>query len=102
MATSLREITVDGVRYTWWIPGNHVDVDDVHLCVATSKHGQQLRVDPYAWAFEIRPATVAEAIRVGLAHGWTPAVNAPPLYLGLIDGALRPLPAGVQFAHRAR
>jgi hypothetical protein len=101
MPTTLRAITVDGVRYHWWIRDDAIDAaPDRHICISTSKTGQQLRLDPYPWAQEIRPAIIADAIRFGLAHGWNPATAGAPIFCGLHAGALHVLPEGVQFVHQ--
>jgi hypothetical protein len=83
---------VDGAAYTWWILSNRIDGRERHISIARSKKGQQLHLDPYAWALEIRPAVIADAIRFGLANGWDPDRAGAAIAIGLVDGAFTLLP----------
>jgi|RhiMetdeSRZDD1v2_1073273.scaffolds.fasta_scaffold744297_2 hypothetical protein len=96
-----RSIVVDNEPYEWVLRHNSLFVDsDRHIAVySPSAKGQTLYLDPYAWEFEVRPKTIAEAIRFALSIGWTPKAVAPPLYLGFRGEQFFRLPEGTRFAH---
>ena len=69
------------------LPGNAIDhAKPVHIVVFTEGRGQELQIDPYAWALEIRPRTIAAAIRFALQRGWHPDEAGAPFRLGHRDG----------------
>jgi hypothetical protein len=74
-----RSIVVDNEPYEWVLRHNSLFVDsDRHIAVySPSAKGQTLYLDPYAWEFEVRPITIAEAIRFALSIG---RVLAAPRY----------------------
>ena len=98
-----RKIVVDDEPYEWVLRDNSLSANgDRHVTVySPSKTGQTLYVDPYAWEFDVRPKTVADAIRFALSIGWTPTSVAPPMYLGFRDTQFFRLPEGVRFAHQS-
>jgi hypothetical protein len=56
MKKKLRKIVVDGRQFVWVLPGNSLEFGDVHLSVFASKRTQPLRIDPFPWAFTVRPS----------------------------------------------
>ena len=66
------------------------------------KRTQPLRIDPYPWHFEIRPATIANAIRFALRNGWTPTVSGPDFHIAFHEGEFIVLPPGIKFVHQLR
>ena len=97
-----RKIIVDDEPYEWVLHDNSLSASgDRHVTVySPSKKGQTLYVDPYAWEFDVRPKTVADAIRFALSIGWTPTSVAPPMYLGFRGTQFFRLPEGIRFAHQ--
>lgn len=85
--------------YHWVLPRNSIEFGEAHLSVFGGKGLQPLRIDPFPWDFEIRPRSVAEAIRFALNHGWSPDAPGPALYLSFRDGAYIVLPIGVRFLY---
>jgi hypothetical protein len=102
MKTKLRKIVVDGRQFVWVLPGNSLELGNVHLSVFASKRTQPLRIDPFPWAFTVRPQSVADAIRFALTHGWSPGEPGPPFFIALREGELVVLPPGVRFLHELR
>jgi hypothetical protein len=104
MSHGPRNIVVDNEPYEWVLPKNSLFADgDRHIAVySPSATGQTLYLDPYAWEFEVRPKTIAAAVRFALGIGWTPNRPAPPLYLGFRNGEFFRMPEGVRFAHDKR
>lgn len=87
MRKPIRQLVVDGRAFRWVLPGNALDhAELVHLTVFAEERGQELWIDPYAWELEIRPKTIAAAIRFALKNGWTPGTAGAPFRLGHRDG----------------
>jgi len=66
-----RRIVVDGEEFAW-----HYDVHCVFCSDDVMTAGKQgapyfLFIDPYSWSVEVRPRSVAAAIRWARATGWT-------------------------------
>ena len=102
MKKRIRKIVVDGRPFVWVLPGNTIDVEEVHVSVFAGKGMQPLCIDPYPWAFTIRPQSVADAIRFALSHGWSPGKPGPPFFISLREGEFVVLPPGVRFLHHLR
>jgi hypothetical protein len=102
MRKTLRRIVVDGQPFQWLLPWNSLEFGTVHLSVFAEKRTQPLRIDPYPWNFEIRPATIANAIRFALRNGWTPAVPGPDFHIAFHEGEFIVLPPGIKFVHQLR
>ena len=66
-----RTLRLDGCDYLWHLSGNQLDCSGTVLTVGKATCRHYLHVDPYPWDFEIRPATVAEAVRWALSQGWS-------------------------------
>ena len=83
MRKRVRNIVVDGCTFRWVLPGNTLYQSKlVAIVVFGTQRGRMLQIDPYAWALEIRPKVIAEAIRFALARGWQPEIPGPALRLG--------------------
>jgi hypothetical protein len=97
-----RKIVVDGEPYEWCLRDNSIDKrEEQHIAVyAAATNRQTLYLDPYVWEFEIRPRTVADAIRFALGIGWTPKSPGPPIYLGFRGEQFFRLPDGVRFGYQ--
>ena len=99
MKKKLRTIVVDGRRFRWVLPWNSLEFGDVHVSVFADAHTQALRIDPYPWGFEIRPRSIAAAIRFALGNGWSPDAPGPAFYVALRDDAFVVLPPGITRLH---
>ena len=80
-----RRIVVGGETYLWCLKSRYVWSRCGHIAVRhsnTQGGGQLLLLDFSAFAFEIRPKTIREAIEFALANGWSPTSKAKPLYIG--------------------
>jgi hypothetical protein len=98
---SIRKLHVDGEDYLWVLAGNTIDgVRESHIAVFLDTRRQRLLLDPYSWHFEIRPRTIADAIRFALEEGWKPEESGPPLYLGYCEQGFFFLPEGIEFARQ--
>lgn len=98
-ASNIRKIVVHGQTFQWFLKGNSLDSGgDKHISVFASRAGQRLLIDPYAWHIEIRPRTVAEAIRFSLSQGWQPNEVRAPMYLSRNDDGFYVLPEGVRYS----
>lgn len=79
-----RKIVIDGEDFVW-----HYDAccpfcsDDV-LTAGKQSSPYVLFIDPFPWGMEIRPRSVAEAIRWARSEGWTPE-NGPTRAAALND-----------------
>ena len=99
MEKKLKSIVVDGRQFRWVLPGNSLELGEVHVSVFADKRTQPLRIDPYPWGFEVRPKSVAAAIRFGLSNGWSPDEHGPAFYVSFRDDRFVVLPPGIAFLH---
>lgn len=97
MVRHLRKIVIDGCEYYWLLRNNSLFFGDGHIHIYGSKTGQKLILDALPWDFEIRPKSVAAAIRFGLNCGWKPNSSGQPIYLGYVKGEFIRLTDGKQF-----
>jgi len=102
MKKSWRKIVVDGIEYAWCLPGNDGYCDN-HIIVHAkgASNWQVLYIDAVAWSLEIRPKTVENAIKFGLANGWQPKSKESGFYLGY-DNDFIILPQSVLFTHELK
>jgi len=68
-----RKLVIDGEEYLW-----HYDAHCPLCSTDVFTIGQAgkrfvLYIDPYPWEFEMRPASVAKAVRWALNNGWNSA-----------------------------
>jgi hypothetical protein len=99
MEKKLRRIVVDGRQFGWILPGNSLEFGEVHISVFADKRTQALRIDRYPWGFEVRPRSIAAAIRFALSNGWSPHEPGPAFYVSFRDDKFVVLPPGIAFLH---
>jgi hypothetical protein len=94
-----RRIVVGEETYLWYLKRNDAWKDSKHIAIRqeAAPTGQLLLLDMYAWAFEIRPRTIRDAIEFALRNGWTPQEKAQPLYIGFDNLQFVRLPPGDQY-----
>jgi hypothetical protein len=89
---SKRTIIVDGDSYIWTLEGNEVFSSNrwiiVTLCGTSCS---RLYIDPYDHDFEIRPSTIALAIRSAREMGWDPENNNGELRVKHYEGKFKRL-----------
>ena len=91
---------MDGREFRWVLPRNSLEFSEVHVSVFADKRTQALRIDPYPWAFEIRPQSIAAAIRFAVSNGWSPDEPGPAFYVSFSDDKFVVLPPGIDFLHK--
>lgn len=101
MRKSWRKIVVGGVEYAWCLPGNCPCCSDGHLLVHAqgASDRQVLYIDCSVHDLEIRPKTIREAIELALSQGWQPDEKGGGPVVGMKQGLLVVLPAGLRFSH---
>ncbi len=67
-----RKITVDEVVYLWHYSGHCPWCSDDVFTVGIAGKPYVLFIDPFAWNFELKPSSIAAAIRWATNNGWTP------------------------------
>lgn len=67
-----RKIVVDGHPYQWHRSRRSLYVGDDRITVGTIEGKFFLYIDPFPHDFEMRPCTIADAIRWAVANGWDP------------------------------
>lgn len=68
-----RKITVDGVNYLWHYSAHCPLCSDDVFTVGIAGSPYVLFIDPFPWNFELKPSSIASAIRWATENGWTPA-----------------------------
>lgn len=84
---SKRKIEVDGDLYIWTLKGNEVYSSNKWIVVTL--HGtshSRLYIDPYEHDFEIKPSSIANAIRTARKMGWVPEKNSGEMRVGYSEG----------------
>jgi hypothetical protein len=83
-----RKITVDGKNYIWTLDGNSIYVSGKCIIVTLENTSySRLYLDPYAYDFEIRPATIARSIKAAREKfGWNQENNSGEIKLNLENG----------------
>lgn len=98
--TQKRKIIVDGIRYEWCIRGNDISVTSRYITIYDpAVSGTAIHLDPFPHDLEIRPATIAEAIRFAIKNNWKPEDKGSPLKLGFINKAFVALPKGIETSY---
>ena len=98
--TQKRKIAVDGVEYEWCIRGGGIWTATDHITIYKPKvGGTPIYLDPYPWALEIRPRTVAGVIRFARQGGWVPEDKGKPFRVGFVNNELVVLPEGIGSSH---
>jgi len=93
--TQKRKIVVAGIEYEWCIRGNTLYGDTKYLTIYKQNvNGTPIYLDPYVWALEIRPCTVAEVVEFSLSQGWAPSEKGKPLFIGFVNEEYVVLPDG--------
>lgn len=67
-----RKITVDGVNYLWHYAAHCPLCSDDVFTIGIAGKPHVLFVDPFPWSFELKPSSIASAIRWAINNGWTP------------------------------
>lgn len=95
-----RKLTIGERVFVWSLAGNSIyGPGERHIIVRIPGLPGRLLIDPYPWAFAIRPASVANAIKFALSQRWNPAKVAPPFVVSYEREAFIVLPPGVKFYH---
>jgi hypothetical protein len=100
--TQKRKIVVNDIKYEWCIRGNHIWKDTDHITIYKddpSKTGTALYLDPFPWGLEIRPRTIANAIRFALRNNWNPEQKGKPIRIGYVNDDFVLLPEGIKNSH---
>jgi len=93
--TQKRKIVVDDIEYEWCIRGQTLCSDTNYLTIyKPNMSGMPIHLDPYAWDLEIRPRTVAEAIKFSLKNGWNPSNKGKSFRVGFFREEYIVLPDG--------
>ena len=79
-----RKITVNGVNYLWHYSGRCPCCSDDVFTVGIAGKPYVLYIDPFPWNFEIKPSSMADAIRWAINNGWT-ADEGPTKAMSLDD-----------------
>ncbi len=67
-----RKISVDGVNYLWHYSAHCPWCSDDVFTIGIAGQPYVLFIDPFPWSFEIKPSSIASAIRWASNNGWTP------------------------------
>jgi hypothetical protein len=87
---SKRKIEVDGERYIWTLKGNEVYSSNRWIVVTLHDTGHsRLYIDPYDHDFEIKPSSIAMAIRTARQMGWAPEKNSGDMRVEHSSGAFK-------------
>ena len=81
-----RKIVVDGETYQWHRSRNSLYVGNDRITVGTVTGKFYLFIDPFPHDFEMRPSTIADAIRWAVTNGWN-SVDGPTRQLTYPDDA---------------
>ena len=93
--TQKRKIVVNGTAYEWCLRGNKIWRDTDHITIySPTSTGAPIYLDPYPWGLEIRPRTIADAIKFALKNGWEPEKKGRPFRIGYLHDTFVVLPDG--------
>lgn len=67
-----RKITIDGVEYLWHYSGHCPSCSNDVFTIGLAGKPYVLYIDPFPWSFEIKPSSMAKAVRWAVYKGWTP------------------------------
>lgn len=84
---SKRKIKVDGELYIWALEGN--DAYSSNRWIIVTLYGtshSRLYIDPYEHDFEIKPSSIAMAIRAARKMGWVPEKNSSEMRIAYSNG----------------
>ena len=87
---SKRKIEVDGEFYIWALEGNEVYSSNRWIIITLfgTSHSR-LYIDPYEHDFEIKPSSIAMAIRTAREMGWVPEKNSGEMRVAYSNGTFR-------------
>ncbi len=92
---SKRKIDVDGRSYLWVLEGNEAFSPDRWIIVTLSGTScSRLYLEPYDHDLEIRPASIAGAIKSARTMGWEPENNSGEIRLRFRQGRFERLDRG--------
>ena len=87
---SKRKIEVDGEFYIWTLTGNEVYSSNRWIIITLfgTSHSR-LYIHPYEHDFEIKPSSIAMAIRAARGMGWVPEENSGEMRVAYSNGTFR-------------
>ena len=86
MSKNLRNISVDGDKYIWVLPGNEAYSLGKRISVTLEGTSfSRLYIDPYSHELEIRPGSIMQAVRTARDRGWAPERNSGDMHLRIND-----------------
>lgn len=78
--------------------GDGIDAKESHIRVHKNKFSRKvLYIAPYNWEFEVRPKTIAKAIRFAISIGWGTENKSDKIYIALINDSFVEFPEGIKF-----